>query len=56
MKVIPSFKGHLARWFVQNLNSISTNGSDVWTDQSRRDSNIGSTVGYREDKADNGRN
>ena len=50
----PQFQRALGEMVRTKLNS--TNGSDVWTDQSRRDSNIGSTVRYREDKADNGRN
>lgn len=51
----PVSKGCWLRWLRTKL-IHSTNGSDVGPDQSRRDSNIGSTVGYREDKADNGRN
>ena len=48
----PQFQRALGEMVRTKLNSIQR----MEVTYGRRDSNIGSTVGYREDKADNGRN
>ena len=52
----PQFQRALGEMVRTKLNSIQRMEVTYGRSQSRRDSNIGSTVGYREDKADNGRN
>ena len=52
----PQFQRALGEMVRTKLNSIQRMEVTYGRIRSRGDSNIGSTVGYREDKADNGRN